>query len=100
MATRPPPIGPRTPTVTHRHPRPRAPRHRLIVQKYCREAGLPFEAFGAHSLRSGFCSSAAKAGKTEHQIMKQTRHKQSSSLQRYIKLGTIFEDNATSGIGL
>lgn len=73
---------------------------RLIVQKYCKEVGLPYEAFGAHSLRSGFCSSAAKAGKTEHQIMKQTRHKQSSSLQRYIKLGTIFEDNAASGIGL
>jgi len=73
---------------------------RLIVQKYCKEVGLPFESFGAHSLRSGFCSSAAKAGKSEHQIMKQTRHKQSSSLQRYIKLGTIFEDNAASGIGL
>lgn len=73
---------------------------RLIVQKYCKIIGLSFEAFGAHSLRSGFCSSAAKAGKSEHQIMKQTRHKQSSSLQRYIKLGTMFEDNAASGIGL
>jgi len=47
-----------------------------------------------------FVRHAAKAGKSEHQIMKQTRHKQSSSLQRYIKLGTIFEDNAASGIGL
>jgi len=73
---------------------------RLIVQKHCKEVGLPFESFGAHSLRSGFCSSAAKAGKSEHQIMRQTRHKQSSSLQRYIKHGTIFEDNAASGIGL
>lgn len=73
---------------------------RLIVQKYCNRAGLPAESYGAHSLRSGFCSTAAKAGKSEHQIMRQTRHKQSSSLQRYIKYGTIFEDNAASGIGL
>lgn len=73
---------------------------RLIVQKNCQEAGLPASSYGAHSLRSGFCSTAAKAGKSEHQIMRQTRHKQSSSLQRYIKHGTIFEDNAASGIGL
>ena len=73
---------------------------RLIVKKNCQEAGLPSASYGAHSLRSGFCSTAAKAGKSEHQIMRQTRHKQSSSLQRYIKHGTIFEDNAASGIGL
>lgn len=73
---------------------------RLIVQKNCQLAGLTATSYGAHSLRSGFCSTAAKAGKSEHQIMRQTRHKQSSSLQRYIKHGTIFEDNAASGIGL
>lgn len=73
---------------------------RLIVQKYCEKAGLPAASYGAHSLRSGFCSTAAKAGKSEHQIMRQTRHKQSTSLQRYIKHGTIFEDNAAIGIGL
>lgn len=73
---------------------------RLIVQKNCQKAGLSAASYGAHSLRSGFCSTAAKAGKSEHQIMRQTRHKQSSSLQRYIKHGTIFEDNAASGIGL
>ncbi|MFB5089493.1 site-specific integrase [Psychrobacillus sp. PGGUH221] len=73
---------------------------RLIVQKYCDKAGLSANSYGAHSLRSGFCSTAAKAGKSEHQIMRQTRHRQSTSLQRYIKYGTIFEDNAASGIGL
>lgn len=73
---------------------------RLIVQKNCQKAGLLATSYGAHSLRSGFCSTAAKAGKSEHQIMRQTRYKQSSSLRRYIKQGTIFEDNAASGIGL
>lgn len=73
---------------------------RLIVRKHCEHAGLDPKRYGAHSLRSGFCSTAARAGKAEHQIMQQTRHKQSDSLQRYIKKATLFDDNAASGIGL
>lgn len=73
---------------------------RLIVKKCCETVGMDSEKYGAHSLRSGFCSTAAKAGKAEHQIMKQTRHKRSDSLQRYIKKATLFDDNAASGIGL
>ncbi|WP_066066180.1 site-specific integrase [Neobacillus soli] len=73
---------------------------RLIVKKCCEKAGLNPEKYGAHSLRSGFCSTAAKAGKAEHQIMKQTRHKRTDSLQRYIKKANLFDDNAAGGIGL
>jgi integrase len=73
---------------------------RLVVKKCCEEVGLDPQRYGAHSLRSGFCSQAAKAGKAEHQIMKQTRHKRSDSLQRYIKKANLFDDNAASGIGL
>ena len=73
---------------------------RLIVRKYCEEVGLDPNKYGAHSLRSGFCSQAARSGKAEHQIMRQTRHKRSDSLQRYIKQANLFDDNAASGIGL
>lgn len=73
---------------------------RLIVKSCCEKVGLDPERYGAHSLRSGFCSQAAKAGKAEHQIMKQTRHKRADSLQRYIKKANLFDDNAASGIGL
>lgn len=73
---------------------------RLIVKKHCENIGLDPSRYGAHSLRSGFCSTAARAGKAEHQIMKQTRHKRSDSLQRYIKKVNLFDDNAASGIGL
>lgn len=73
---------------------------RLVVRKSCEAIGMDSERYGAHSLRSGFCSTAAKAGKAEHQIMKQTRHKRSDSLQRYIKKANLFDDNAASGIGL
>lgn len=72
----------------------------LVVKKCCESVGIDSEQYGAHSLRSGFCSTAAKAGKAEHQIMKQTRHKRSDSLQRYIKKANLFDDNAASGIGL
>lgn len=73
---------------------------RLIVKRCCEKVGLAPDKYGAHSLRSGFCSTAARAGKTEHQIMRQTRHRKADSLQRYIKYGTLFEDNPASGIGL
>lgn len=73
---------------------------RLIVKSCCEQVGLDSKKYGAHSLRSGFCSTAAKAGKAEHQIMKQTRHKRADSLQRYIKKVNLFDDNAASGIGL
>jgi integrase len=73
---------------------------RLVVRKSCEAIGMDSERYGAHSLRSGFCSTAAKAGKAEHQIMKQTRHKRSDSLQRYIKKANLFDDNAANGIGL
>ena len=73
---------------------------RLIVKDCCKKVGLDPDKYGAHSLRSGFCSTAAKAGKAEHQIMKQTRHKRSDSLQRYIKKANLFDDNAANGIGV
>lgn len=72
---------------------------RLIVKSCSEKAGLDSNAFGAHSLRSGFCSQAAKSGKSEHQIMKQTRHKRLDSLYRYIK-ADLFESNAAKDIGL
>lgn len=43
---------------------------RLIVKDCCEKVGLNPHRYVAHSLRSGFCSTAAKAGKAEHQIMK------------------------------
>lgn len=82
------------------HDRLTAQSVRLIVKSCCERVGLEAEKYGAHSLRSGFCSTAAKAGKAEHQIMKQTRHRKADSLQRYIRKANLFDDNAASGIGL
>ena len=56
--------------------------------------------FSGHSLRSGLVTTAAKAGKSAHAIMKQTGHKSLAMVQRYIRDAELFEDNAAGGIGL
>jgi integrase len=56
--------------------------------------------FAGHSLRAGFATSAAKAGVAEHSIMRQTGHKKADTLRKYIRLGTLFTDNAAAKVGL
>lgn len=53
-----------------------------------------------HSLRAGFVTSAAKRKVPEHLIMKQTGHKCSDTLKRYIRIATRFDENAASLVGL
>ena len=53
-----------------------------------------------HSLRAGFVTTAAKKKVPEHLIMKQTGHKCSDTLKRYIRIGTCFDENAASLVGL
>jgi site-specific recombinase XerD len=71
-----------------------------IVKQYAEWAGLDPSEYGGHSLRSGFATSAARAGKSEASIMRQTRHKSVTVARRYIREGTIFQDHAAAGIGL
>jgi len=70
----------------------------LIVQKHCNNIGLDSKQYGAHSLRSGFCFTAAKVGKNIKLCNKQGI-KKLESLQRYIK-ATLFNQSAVAGIGL
>jgi site-specific recombinase XerD len=71
-----------------------------IVKKYAKKAGLNASEFAAHSLRSGFVTTAAKAGKDYLSIMEITGHKSVSTLKRYYHDGNLFKNNATMGIGL
>lgn len=71
-----------------------------VVKKLAARAGFDPEAFGGHSLRSGFATSAARAGKSEASIMRQTRHKSLVVARRYIRDGTRWDDHAAAGIGL
>lgn len=56
--------------------------------------------YSGHSLRAGLCTSAASARVPEDIIMAQTGHKNRNSLQKYVRRGLQFKDNAACMIGL
>ena len=69
-----------------------------IVKRAAVLAGLEPGAFAGHSLRAGLASSAARARKTERDIMRQTRHTSAAMVRRYIREAGVFEDNAAEGL--
>lgn len=72
-----------------------------IVKRLARRAGLDDALFGAHSLRSGFCTAAALQGTGDRAfIMKQSGHKSSRSLDPYIRIAGLFKDNVAGHLGL
>jgi site-specific recombinase XerD len=84
--------------IGHEHPTDHSVA--LIVKKRASNAGLDPATVAGHSLRSGFATSAARAGKSEASIMRQTRHKSVTVARRYIRQGTRWDDHAGHGIGL
>lgn len=71
-----------------------------IVKKACLRAGLPPDIYSGHSLRAGFATQAAKAGKPERVIMRHTRHKSEKMVREYIRDGELFNDNPSDALGL
>ena len=51
-------------------------------------------------MSAGLATGAAKAGKSERSIMKQTGHRSVSVVRRYIRDAELFDDNAAACIGL
>ena len=72
----------------------------LVVKRAAAAAGYDPARFSGHSLRAGLATAAAAAGKSERAIMEQTGHKSAAMVRRYIRDGSLFRDNAASGIGL
>jgi integrase len=70
-----------------------------IVKRAARRAGLDDALFGAHSLRSGFCSQASLQV-SDRLIAKQSGHKTTKSLDRYVRLAGAFRENAADSLGL
>lgn len=68
------------------------------VKRRARKAGLDPTVFGGHSLRSGFATTAARAGKRLEAIQHQLRHKSLAVLHRYIRRESIWENNASQGL--
>ena len=71
-----------------------------VVKRYALLAGLDPALYAGHSLRAGFATTAARAGKPDRAIQKQTRHKSAAMLAEYVREGRLFDDNASEGIGL
>jgi integrase len=71
-----------------------------IVKRLAARAGLNPSAYSGHSLRSGLATSAAEGGATERAIMEQTRHRSLKQVRKYIRRGSLFQDNAAKKSGL
>ncbi len=72
----------------------------LVVKRHAAAAGLNSEFYAGHSLRAGLATAAAQAGVAERAIMKQTGHKSTGMVRRYIRIGSLFQENASAMIGL
>jgi integrase len=64
-----------------------------LVKRVTKAAGLDWREFSGHSLRAGFVTSAARAGKGLHEIQKKTRHKSLTTLGIYIRGEGDFEND-------
>jgi integrase len=72
-----------------------------IYKQAAARAGMKVEDIAGHSLRSGFCTEAARQNVPEYLIRRQSGHKPGSkTLDRYIRLGEMFTRNAAAGVGL
>ena len=72
----------------------------IVVKRAAEATGLDPKLVAGHSLRSGMATSAARGGATEADIMNQTGHKSLPVLRRYIRRGSLFNDNAAAKLGL
>jgi integrase len=69
-----------------------------LVQSLAPTAGLQPAAVGAHSLRSGFATSAVRAGRPEQLVMRHTRHESVMVFRGYVA-SSPFVGNLAGGIG-
>ncbi|MHB8387554.1 MAG: site-specific integrase [Acidiferrobacteraceae bacterium] len=70
----------------------------LIIKRVARLAGLDPARFSGHSLRAGFVTSAAASGRSLHNIMRQTGHRNEHVAMTYIRPATVWDDNAADGL--
>jgi integrase len=71
-----------------------------ILKRAAARAGMRVEPLGGHSLRAGHVTQAAMNGVMERVIMRQTGHRSTKTLRRYIRIGEMFRENAARGLGI
>ena len=68
-----------------------------IMKRYVAAAGLDASTFGAHSLRSGYITTAAERGADLARIMDQSGHRDPRTVVGYIRRANAFKDHSGSG---
>jgi site-specific recombinase XerD len=71
---------------------------RRIVKCCAAALGLDPKQYGAHSLRAGFCTSAAAKGANLFKMLDISRHKSVDTLRGYIREADAFRDHAAAGL--
>lgn len=69
-----------------------------IIKAAMAQSGYDASQFSGHSLRSGFVTSAARAGVADRLIMKQTGHKRLDQMHSYIRAAGLFTENAATAV--
>jgi site-specific recombinase XerD len=68
-----------------------------VVKKYAGLIGLDIKDFGAHSLRSGFITSAGERDVQLYKIMEVTGQKDPRTVLRYLRRANLFKNHAGDG---
>jgi integrase len=71
-----------------------------IVKRTLPGDGYDPRQYAGHSLRAGLATAAAQGGASERSIMNQTGHRSLGTVRRYIREGSLFQENAVSKTGL
>lgn len=71
-----------------------------IVKRCAEKAGLDAELYAGHSLRAGLATSAALAGESLTDVMRQTRHKSERVARGYVRVADAFKNNVAARTGL
>jgi hypothetical protein len=69
-----------------------------IVKAYAERIGLKAADFGAHSLRTGFLTSAARRGASVFKMRDVSRHKSMDVLRANVRHADLFRDHAGAGL--
>jgi len=69
-----------------------------LTKAYADRVGLDGAAYSAHSLRSGFLTSAARRGASVFKMRDVSRHKSMDVLQAYVRDADLFQNHAGAGL--
>jgi integrase len=69
-----------------------------LVKSYAARIGLDASTYGAHSLRSGFLTSAARRGASVWKLKEVSRHRSTDTLAGYVRDADLFHNHAGNGL--